>query len=78
MGYWGLPEEGHRGEHFRSDMVHGRQYIVVFGNGGTSRENCFKAIKLFANPLAENGIILGGVVFSSGVDAQGDSRSING
>ena len=37
MGYCGLPEEGRRGENFRSGMVHGRQYIVAFGNGGIDK-----------------------------------------
>ena len=35
MGYCGLPEEGRRGENFRSGMVHGRQCTAAFGNGGT-------------------------------------------
>ena len=35
MGYCGLPEEGRRGGNFQSGMDHGRQYIAVFGNGGT-------------------------------------------
>ena len=35
MGYCGLPGEGRRGENFQSGMVHGKQYIAAFGNGGT-------------------------------------------
>ena len=35
MEYCGLPEEGHRGENFRSGMAHGRQYTAAFGKGGT-------------------------------------------
>ncbi len=33
MGYCGLPEEGHRGESFRRDMVLGRQSIAAFASG---------------------------------------------
>ena len=35
MGSCGLPEEGRRGENYRSSMARGRQFTAAFGNGKT-------------------------------------------
>lgn len=56
--------------------------VIVTDASGSMRttdpgKNRFEAIKLFTNLLAEKGNVLGGVVFSSGIDAQSGLHVIN-